>query len=190
MTKEEQELVGLLKEEVERLREQNKQLVESFQQLLSRNMLMAEKLDIYYEVRRDVEYLRHYVHNREEVLSHFDARTDEELLLLIEGKLEMDDTPLPPELGLKEVAEMVNCTQSRVADIFKHKTIYGTVGTYLDYLRLIRALRLIRKHPNYNIEVVAKEAGFVSVRTLNRKIQDTIGMTPRQFREMTNIDKH
>ena len=50
MTKEEQELVGLLKEEVERLREQNKQLVESFQQLLSRNMLMAEKLDIYYEV--------------------------------------------------------------------------------------------------------------------------------------------
>ena len=47
MTKEEQELVGLLKEEVERLREQNKQLVESFQQLLSRNMLMAEKLDIY-----------------------------------------------------------------------------------------------------------------------------------------------
>ena len=50
MTKEEQELVGLLKEEVEQLREQNKQLVESFQQLLSRNMLMAEKLDIYYEV--------------------------------------------------------------------------------------------------------------------------------------------
>ena len=50
MTKEEQELVGLLKEEVERLREQNKQLVESFQQLLSRNMLMAEKLYIYYEV--------------------------------------------------------------------------------------------------------------------------------------------
>ena len=49
MTKEEQELVGLLREEVERLREQNKQLVESFQQLLSRNMLMAEKLDIYYE---------------------------------------------------------------------------------------------------------------------------------------------
>jgi hypothetical protein len=47
MTKEEQELVGLLKEEVEQLREQNKQLVESFQQLLSRNMLMAEKLDIY-----------------------------------------------------------------------------------------------------------------------------------------------
>ena len=88
----------------------------------------------------------------------------------------------------EQVAELANCTQARVAEAFKSMTIYGSLGNYLDYLRLLKALRLLKTHPNYNVEAVAKEAGFASVRTLNRKIQDVVGMTPRQVRDMCTID--
>jgi AraC-like DNA-binding protein len=188
MTKQEQEQFDFMKAEVERLTEHNKQLADTCQQLLSCNLVLAKKMDIHYEIRRGVEYLRHYINKRKELLDKYDARTDEELLMVIEGKLETGDIDLPPEFGLKEVAELAHCKQSRVVEAFKSMTIYGTLGNYLDYLRLLKALRLLKTHPNYNVEAVAKEAGFVSVRTLNRKIQDVIGMTPRQFRDMCTID--
>ena len=50
----------------------------------------------------------------------------------------------------------------------------------------MRALRLLRDHPTYSIEAVALDAGFATVRTLNRKIQDALGVTPGEFRVMNN----
>ena len=35
---------------------------------------------------------------------------------------------------------------------------------------------------------VAKEAGFANVRTLQRRIQDAIGMSPMDYRLMLNRD--
>ncbi len=84
--------------------------------------------------------------------------------------------------------KLAEALMTQFSEAFKSMTIYGSLGNYLDYLRLLKALRLLKTHPNYNVEAVAKEAGFASVRTLNRKIQDVVGMTPRQFRDMCTID--
>jgi AraC-like DNA-binding protein len=40
----------------------------------------------------------------------------------------------------------------------------------------------------YNIATVAEEAGFSNVRTLQRRIQDAIGMTPIDYRAMLTRD--
>ena len=69
---------------------------------------------------------------------------------------------------------------------YKEKTIYHSLDKYLDFLRLMRALRLLKDHPEYSIEAIAMDAGFNTVRTLNRKIQEALGITPRQFRDITN----
>ncbi len=50
------------------------------------------------------------------------------------------------------------------------------------------ALRLLREKPNYTIAVIAEEAGFSNVRTLQRRIQDAIGMSPVDYRLMLNRD--
>jgi transcriptional regulator GlxA family with amidase domain len=62
------------------------------------------------------------------------------------------------------------------------------VDKYLDYLRLLRALRLLKDQPGYSIEAIAHDAGFATVRTLNRKIQESLGITPGEFRVMTHPD--
>ena len=70
--------------------------------------------------------------------------------------------------------------------MFKKKTIYHSLDKYLDYLRLMRALRLLREKPGYSIEAVAMDAGFNSVRTMQRKINEAIGLTPGEFRVINN----
>ena len=60
---------------------------------------------------------------------------------------------------------------------------------YLDFLRLMRALRMLKENPQYSIEAIAADAGYNTVRTLNRKIQEAIGITPRQYRDITNPDQ-
>ena len=175
-----------LREEVQRLKESNRKLIEGSEQLLARNMMLSEKLDIYYEVRRRVEWQKELVHKHRELMAHADLRDDEELLAIIETRIEGDEIPLPPEFGLREVAELVGTTQQRIVNLYKQNTIYHTVDKYLDYLRLLRALQLLKEKPAYNIEAIAKDAGFNSVRTLHRKIMDSIGMTPGQFRDITN----
>ena len=191
-----------LREEVQRLKESNRKLIEGSEQLLARNMMLSEKLDIYYEVRRRVEWQKELVHKHRELMAHADLRDDEELLAeeiaemcqaldaellaIIETRIEGDEIPLPPEFGLREVAELVGTTQQRIVNLYKQNTIYHTVDKYLDYLRLLRALQMLKEKPAYNIEDIAKDAGFNSVRTLHRKIMDSIGMTPGQFRDITN----
>ena len=183
---EERKELEMLRAEVARLSEVNKKLVDGSEKLIARNMMLAEHLDIHYEVRRRVEWLKDLVRKHREVMAQADLRDDEELLAVIEARLEGEDIPLTPEFGLKEVAELVGTTQSRIISLYKEKTVYHSLDKYLDFLRLMRALRLLKDHPEYSIEAIAMDAGFNTVRTLNRKIQEALGITPRQFRDITN----
>lgn len=189
MNEEERLELEKLREEVVRLQDANKRLIEGSEKLIARNMMLSEKLDIYYEVRRRVDWLKDLVRRHREYIAQADLRSDEELLAIIETRLEEDQIPLPPEYGLKEVAQLVGTTMTRVSDLYKFKTIYHSVDKYLDFLRLMRALRMLKEKPNYSIEAIAQEAGFNSVRTLQRKINESIGITPGQFRDITNPEE-
>ncbi len=177
-----------LRQDVQRLTEENHELQDAIQKLIARNMMLSDKLDIYYEVRRRVEWQKDLVRRHREYMAQADLRNDEELLALIEARIEGDNIPLPPEFGIKEVAEIVGTTQSRITSLYKEKTIYHSLDKYLDFLRLMRALRILKEHPGYSIEAIALDAGFASVRTLNRKIQEALGITPGQFRDINNPD--
>lgn len=186
MKENEQSELEQLRQKVEELTAQNKHLQEANEQLIARNMMLGEKLNIYYEVRSRVQWLKELVRKHRELVAQADLRDDEELLAVIEAQLEGDNIPLPPEFSVKEVAELVGTTQSRIIDLYKKKTIYHSVDKYLDFLRLMRALRMLKDNPNYSIEAIAHDAGFNTVRTLNRKIQESLGITPGVFRDITN----
>ena len=83
---------------------------------------------------------------------------------------------------------MLGVSRERLARLFRHQTIHRTPDAYIDNLRVLAALRLLREKPMYNIATVAEEAGFSNVRTLQRRIQDAIGMTPIDYRAMLTRD--
>lgn len=182
------EEVDRLREEVDRLTKMNVSLAAGSESLMKRNMDLYKRLDSYYNVRMRVNWLKDLIRRHREMIANADLRDDDELLAVIEARIEGDDIPLPPEFGVKDVAELVGISQGRVVELYKKKTVYHSLDKYLDFLRLMRALRLLRDHPGYSIEAVALDAGFGTVRTLNRKIQDALGVTPGEFRVMNEVD--
>ena len=195
MAMEEQKEVELLRNEVTRLREEvdrlmkmNTSLATASERLMKINNELYSRMDSYYNVRMRVNWLKDLLRRHREMMANADLRDDDELLAVIEARIEGDDIPIPPDFGVKDVAELVGITQQRVTELYKKKTIYHSLDKYLDFLRLMRALRLLREHPGYSIDAIAHEAGYASVRTLNRKIQDALGVTPGEFRVMNNPD--
>ena len=188
MTTEEKQEMERLREEVDRLTKMNVSLATASERLMTINNELYKRLDSFYNVRMRVNWLKELLHRHREMMANADLRDDDELLAVIEARIEGDDIPLPPEFGVKDVADLVGITQGRVTELYKKKTVYHSLDKYLDFLRLMRALRLLREHPGYSIEAIAHEAGFATVRTLNRKIQDALGVTPGEFRVMTNPD--
>ena len=165
-----------LKKEVERLKDEMVRLV-------SRNLDLSERLEWDVELRRRTQVAREIMEGNIERL-----RDDGQLMALIEMRVEKDRPHLRPDFNAADLAELLGVSQNRLAQLFRHQTIHRTPDAYIDNLRVLAALRLLREQPNYTIAVVAEEAGFSNVRTLQRRIQEAIGMSPVDYRLMLTRD--
>ena len=165
MTEEE---IKEMQAEIERLRADNARLQSEMIRLVSRNLNLSEQLEV------DVE-----LHRRFEV-----ART----LMLIDLRLEEKRSHLDPDFDSKQLAELIGVSQERLNKLFRNKSIYRTPEAYIDNLRTINAMRLLRTQPNYSIAAISEASGFNHVRTLQRRIMDVTGMTPADYRALFTRD--
>ena len=123
-----------------------------------------------------------------EFLRHADLRSDDELWAVIESRLETERTYENPDFGLKEMAEMIGTTQTRIMELFRNSPLYKSVEDYLDYLRVLRSMYYLMSKREWNVAACAQQAGFAAIRSFNRKFQDAIGMSPHEFRKL--LDTH
>ena len=161
---------------------QVKALQEANVNLINRNMQLGQMVDSYYDVRRRIEMYKDLVIRHKELLKEADLRDDDELMAVIETRLEESLCYTSPDFGLKELAALVGTTQTRIVELFRHSTLHKSLDDYLDYLRLLRSLHFLQAQPTWSIAACAQEAGFTVIRSFNRKFQDAIGMTPHEFR--------
>ena len=185
----------MTKDEIKQLQEENAQLraeVEGLRdelvRLVSRNLDLSERLEYDVELRRRAEVAREIMEGNIERQRNADLRDDGQLMALIEMRVEQERPHLQPDFDAADLAEMLGVSQTRLAQLFRHQTIHRTPDAYIDNLRVLAALRLLREKPNYTIAVVAEEAGFSNVRTLQRRIQEAIGMSPVDYRLMLTRD--
>jgi transcriptional regulator GlxA family with amidase domain len=171
-----------LEAEVKMLREDNLKL-------MNRNMQLGQMVDAYYDVRRRIEMLKDLVIRHKELLKEADLRDDDELMAVIETHLEENLSYTNPDFGLKELAELVGTTQTRIVELFRRSTLHKSLDDYLDYLRILRSMFLLQTQPSWSIAACAQEAGFTVIRSFNRKFQDAIGMTPHEFRLLCESNK-
>lgn len=176
-----QEENKFLKSEVERLKDELVRMV-------SRNLDLSEQLEYDVEMKRRTEVAREIMAHYVERQRNADLKDDGQLMALIELKLEKDRPHLKPDFDTKALAELLDVSLERLFRLFRHQTIHRSPEAYIDNLRTLEALRLLREQPNYTIAVVAEEAGFSNVRTLQRRIQEVIGMSPVDYRIMLTRD--
>ena len=108
---------------------------------------------------------------------------DEELMHWID--MRMDETRLytTPTLSLKDTAKALGLTQKRIGQLFKNNEKYANLVEYLTEKRFLLACELMRENPEWTIEAVAKEAGFLTRRTFQEVMKADLGLTPSQFRQ-------
>lgn len=183
------------KEELKQLQEENaflkkevEQLKDELVRLVSRNLDLSERLEMDVELRRRTQVAREIMEGNVERQRNADLKDDGQLMAIIELRLEKDRPHLKPDFNTKALAELLDVSLERLNRLFRQQTIHRTPDAYIDNLRILEALRLLREKPNYTIAVVAEEAGFSNVRTLQRRIQEAIGMSPVDYRLMLTRD--
>ena len=79
---------------------------------------------------------------------------------------------------------MLDVTTLRLVRLFRHNTPHHTPEDYIDFRRVLSAMEMMRQHPNYSIAAIAQDAGFKTVRTFQRRMQQATGLTPVEYRLM------
>ena len=171
------------------LREEVSQLKDEMIRLVSRNLDLTERFEDDVDLRRRVQVAREIFDGNIERQRNADLQDDGQLLALIEMRVEQDMLHQDPNFDTAALARLLGVSQERLSRLFHKPTIYRTPEAYIDNIRLLSAMRLLREEPNYNIAVIAEEAGFGNVRTMQRRFQDAVGMTPVEYRLMMTRDK-
>ena len=174
-----------LEKEIARLEHENERLDIENVRLMGRNLLMSEQLNSWYELKQRVNWLKAEMQRGQRLMAKADMVDDAELLAMLENRLEQEPDLVTAEFGMKELAELIGVSQARLIRLFRNSTIFRSPDEYLENIRLMRALQLLRDHPEYGIAAISAEAGYNSVRTLQRRMSEVIGMTPVEFRMMT-----
>jgi AraC-like DNA-binding protein len=182
-------------QEIKQLKEQNAALCQEVEmlkdeiiRLVSRNLDMAEQLEESSELRRRVEVAREIFRVNYERQRNADLLDDGQLMALLELRIESERSYFQPDFDAAALAEKMGVSRERLNQLFRKQTIYRTPEAYIDNLRLFACMRMLREHPEYNIAVIAEEAGFANVRTMQRRFQDVLGMSPVEYRLMTTRD--
>lgn len=170
------------------LREEINQLKDEMMRLISRNLDLSERLEDDVDLRRRVQVAREILEGNIERQRNADLQDDGQLMAMIEMRVESDMLHQDPDFDTAALARLLGVSQERLHRLFHKQTIYRTPEAYIDNIRLLAAMRMLREQPNYTIAVIAEEAGFGNVRTLQRRFQDAIGMTPVEYRLMMTRD--
>ena len=160
-----------LEQEIARLEKENERLDLENVRLLARNLQMSEQLNSWYELRQRVGWLKAEMQRGRRLSMQADLVDDAELLAMLENRLEQEPQLVTADFSAKELAELMGVSQARLMRLFRNSTIFRSADEYLD-------------HPQYGIAAVSAEAGYNSVRTLQRRMVEVVGMTPVEFRIM------
>jgi AraC-like DNA-binding protein len=138
------------------------------------------------EQQDKVTELRQQTRGYRQLIKATQDMNDEELMAWLDKR--MDETRLytTPTLSLKEMAKALGLTQKRLGQLFKNQEKFNNLGEYLTEKRFLLACELMRENPEWTIEAVAKEAGFLTRRTFQDVVKAHLGLTPSQFRQTLN----
>lgn len=86
---------------------------------------------------------------------------------------------------MKGIAQRLGLTQKRIKQLLNDDERYGRLYNYLTEKRVLYASELIKENPQWSMDAISKEAGFVSRTTFQTEFKKRIGVTPAQYRQHT-----
>lgn len=106
----------------------------------------------------------------------------EKLFLQLDERIKRDKPYLDFMFGRDELAVFANLDKNKLTEVIKAGAKV-TPSKYLNQLRIVCSIELLKTKPEYSIEAIAKDSGFGTRTTFYRVFTDSFGITPKQFRE-------
>ena len=101
--------------------------------------------------------------------------------LLIRKVLTQIDYDLTADLGLKNLATMLNVNPSYLSTLFKKET-GSTLTEYVNQKRIEHAVFLLNSS-NLQIQMIAQYSGIADVNYFTKTFKKIIGITPKEYRD-------
>ena len=133
------------------------------------------------ELQQETESLRENIKDTREM-------SDDELRRWIDLQMAESHMYADPDLSLKDIAQRLGLTQKRIKQLLKDDERYGRLYDYLTEKRVLYATELIKENPQWSMDAISKEAGFVSRTTFQTEFKKRIGVTPAQYRQHTQTE--
>ena len=133
------------------------------------------------ELQQETESLRENIKDTREM-------SDDELRRWIDLQMAESHMYADPDLSLKDIAQRLGLTQKRIKQLLKDDVRYGRLYDYLTEKRVLYATELIKENPQWSMDAISKEAGFVSRTTFQTEFKKRIGVTPAQYRQHTQTE--
>ena len=167
-----QEQYSLQAKTLHTLREESEELQKTLTELKERLMGNGKVT----ELKEETELLR-------ENINDIKTMTDEELWTWMDLQMTESHIFTDPDLNLKGMAQRLGLTQKKIKQLLKDSQRYDRLYDYLTEKRVLYSCELIKQNPQYSMEAIGKEAGFVSRSTFQTEFKKRIGITPAQYRQ-------
>ncbi len=127
-----------------------------------------------------INFLVYFVYSKMEFssISHKDAA-------LLEQVVEYCNQNYKAGVSVKEAAKVFLTNSNHISKVFNANMKMG-IPQYVESLRLAEACHLL-ENTDYTVAKVSEEAGFGSIRSMNRAFESFLSITPRDYkRKMTD----
>lgn len=86
-------------------------------------------------------------------------------------------------ITMAEVSQEMGVSRQDISR-YLHTLNHSKIGSWLAFLRIEEAKRMMRENPQLNIEHIAQQCGFSSREYFHSTFRNQVGMTPVQWQEM------
>ena len=110
------------------------------------------------------------------------AEHDKALFDKLEWEIISRQLFLQPDFSREELIKTVYIPKNKFAGLFRSQ-VGLSFPKYINNLRLEYAIKMLKEHPNYTIDSIAKECGMSTAQTFHRLFLDKFGVTPSEYRD-------
>lgn len=166
-----------LSDEVESLKEDT----EEHQKILDELKEQLRTMDKVTDLQMETKSLRENIKDIRDM-------NDDELRVWVDLQVTESRMFCDPYLDIKKMSQKMGLTQKKLKQLLKDSTRYDRLYDYLTEKRVLHACEIIKENPQWSVDAVSKEAGFVSRTTFQTEFKKRIGVTPAQYRLHTQTE--